>query len=378
MFNVTTYGAIGDGITDDTTAIQDTIDACALLGGGIVYFPKGDYLIGSNLGITTDNIYLQGEGRGVTKIKLANNADSHMIVLDGISGGGLKGIELDGNSANQTLGVHGIRGGGDMENWTCEDFYIHDTFGYGIGLQYGTIKGCIIKDGIISDTGSDGFDCKNRNDDNSDNTMYNVHTYRTGLNTNLTSQTGFDFRGQWNISSITAREYSGACTTGIRFRAGETIDDSGFGGMYSCLNNFFVRPSTTSGTIGVEISSYQVQVGIGQVQNAGTGYSFNQSEVTLGQLIAKSCVDGFRFNSATGLATDADRCIGSGLIARSCTGVGFRIYSDYVNLSVVARSCGTGVNIYSTANHTTVSGVSQTNTTDLVNSGTNSHLGGLL
>ena len=45
MYNVTSYGAVGDGITDDTVAIQATISAVAGAGGGTVYFPIGQYLI---------------------------------------------------------------------------------------------------------------------------------------------------------------------------------------------------------------------------------------------------------------------------------------------------------------------------------------------
>lgn len=40
------YGAVGDGVSDDRQAIQDTIDAAAKgLGGGKVYFPEGTYLV---------------------------------------------------------------------------------------------------------------------------------------------------------------------------------------------------------------------------------------------------------------------------------------------------------------------------------------------
>jgi polygalacturonase len=46
-FNVRESGAVGDGKTKDTAAIQAVLDRCAAAGGGTVIVPAGDYLIGS-------------------------------------------------------------------------------------------------------------------------------------------------------------------------------------------------------------------------------------------------------------------------------------------------------------------------------------------
>lgn len=46
--SVKDYGAKGDGTTDDATAIQSALTALQT-SGGIIYFPKGTYLIASNL-----------------------------------------------------------------------------------------------------------------------------------------------------------------------------------------------------------------------------------------------------------------------------------------------------------------------------------------
>ena len=47
VFNIRSYGAIGDGVAMDTEPIQRTIDACHADGGGIVRVPAGDFQIGT-------------------------------------------------------------------------------------------------------------------------------------------------------------------------------------------------------------------------------------------------------------------------------------------------------------------------------------------
>ncbi|MGA8109313.1 MAG: glycosyl hydrolase family 28-related protein, partial [Acidobacteriaceae bacterium] len=45
--NVRDHGATADGATKDTTALQETIDRCAVLGGGEIFIPAGTYLTGA-------------------------------------------------------------------------------------------------------------------------------------------------------------------------------------------------------------------------------------------------------------------------------------------------------------------------------------------
>ena len=47
IFNIRSYGAIGDGVAMDTEAVQKTIDACHAAGGGVVWVPAGDFQIGT-------------------------------------------------------------------------------------------------------------------------------------------------------------------------------------------------------------------------------------------------------------------------------------------------------------------------------------------
>jgi polygalacturonase len=47
VFNITNYGAIGDGVATNTAAIQAAIDAAKEKGGGIVEVPRGTFLSGA-------------------------------------------------------------------------------------------------------------------------------------------------------------------------------------------------------------------------------------------------------------------------------------------------------------------------------------------
>jgi hypothetical protein len=72
--DVTFYGAIGDGITDDTTAVQAAITAVPATGGA-VYFPSGTYKITAALTVTNKPIYIYGDGNAVSMINQTGSAN---------------------------------------------------------------------------------------------------------------------------------------------------------------------------------------------------------------------------------------------------------------------------------------------------------------
>jgi Pectate lyase superfamily protein len=54
VFNVKAYGAKGDGVTDDTAAVNAAFAAAYAAGGGVIYFPPGIYLIAGALTVPND------------------------------------------------------------------------------------------------------------------------------------------------------------------------------------------------------------------------------------------------------------------------------------------------------------------------------------
>lgn len=69
VYDVTDYGAIGNGTTDDRAAIQLALDAA--IAGGIVFFPRGTYrVVTTAVSLTVPTLVtLLGEGEGLSILK---------------------------------------------------------------------------------------------------------------------------------------------------------------------------------------------------------------------------------------------------------------------------------------------------------------------
>ena len=68
VYDVASYGAQGDGTTDDTNAIQAAIDAANARGGGTIVFPGGTFRITRSLTIYS-RILFRGAGMRATVLK---------------------------------------------------------------------------------------------------------------------------------------------------------------------------------------------------------------------------------------------------------------------------------------------------------------------
>lgn len=146
VFNVKAYGAVGDGSTDDTVAIQTTIDAVNSAGGGVVIFPAGTFI--SQTLTLYSNVNIQGSGESSTVLKLKNNTNASLIKgyqfdsltgtngLGGISSWSIRDMTLDGNKANNSSG-YGVQ-----------------VYGYNFKLERVTVRSAS-QDGIYSEWSTD-------------------------------------------------------------------------------------------------------------------------------------------------------------------------------------------------------------------------------
>ncbi|TMV48645.1 hypothetical protein FE783_16455 [Paenibacillus mesophilus] len=68
VVNVKDTGAAGDGQRDDTLAFKRAIERAAILGGGAIFVPEGEYLLSDILYIRHSGIVMRGAGRDKTKL----------------------------------------------------------------------------------------------------------------------------------------------------------------------------------------------------------------------------------------------------------------------------------------------------------------------
>jgi hypothetical protein len=85
-FNVLSFGAKGDGTTDDTVAIQAVLDAVHNQGGGTVFLPGGTYLVSQlTIGHYTELLGVHHHGYGVsgqpTIIKQKSSVNVTLIIF---------------------------------------------------------------------------------------------------------------------------------------------------------------------------------------------------------------------------------------------------------------------------------------------------------
>lgn len=203
--NVLDYGAVGDGITDDTLAIQSAIDATSESGGGTLYFPAGIYLMrsrdyinsaGTTIGrcclILKNGVDMVGEG-WASQLKLDANqylvgTYFRMIASDTINRleqASIRNLTINGNRDNNPAitdgnnillevlrnvtidGVNSISSNGNgillrgtissfMTSVAVQNCYVwYHTM---IGIQCSQFSGLLIDNNIVSSTDNNCID----------------------------------------------------------------------------------------------------------------------------------------------------------------------------------------------------------------------------
>lgn len=164
IYNVKDYGVKGDGITDDTDAINTLINTVP--DGSTLFFPNGTYLVRevidnsvSGQALSTHELYEASLG-----IKIVGR---HNITIEGVgSGTTIKGIDpvgcLYGNiiniSESTNIIIKDIRVYGNLENHVnvCNTGNMKDEWLYGIHLWKNT-SNCLIDNVTFTQCHADGL-----------------------------------------------------------------------------------------------------------------------------------------------------------------------------------------------------------------------------
>ena len=141
------YGATGDGVSDDTAAIQRAIDAVSAAGGGIVDIPAGNYMINTlyqtgnsyeKAGLVLKSNIIVRIASGATLYAIPNGEKSYqMFSITHVDNVHIIGGRLIGDRDNH-IGNLGQTGYGvritDATNVVIEDLYAGEFWGDGVFL----------------------------------------------------------------------------------------------------------------------------------------------------------------------------------------------------------------------------------------------------
>lgn len=256
--NVKDHGAAGDGVTDDTIAIQAALDACPM--GGIVYLPAGGYRTSAPLTIPPAVTLLGTHSNLMTVPGLTDPfcyikplvsfvGDAVILFLDEINGGyatisaehRIVCVMIDGADVT-TPGVDGIRAAGNIQNVAMRDVTVRKVTGAGIhteanggffpyswrlhrvmvdncgwhGMAFEVMTDITLMDCQAIGNGANGFEIANA-----------ANSHAVGCRAEWNVNNGFHLTGNWATGTGSGGMLLGSCSTDRNGYNGVLIDATG-------------------------------------------------------------------------------------------------------------------------------------------------------
>lgn len=160
---VTQFGAVGDGVTDDTAAFNATLSAASALGGAAVILPAGTYLVSSKINVPSGcglignkvaTIYAPAASFNNTSLSNKYASNSAVIDLSGETSGSytasqspfLSGIKIQSQvSQGRMVDAVVCRNAVNASVTECEIF----GFPVGCGIRAASLVGAVFADNYI-------------------------------------------------------------------------------------------------------------------------------------------------------------------------------------------------------------------------------------
>lgn len=132
-FDVTTFGARGDGVTDDTAAIQRAVNGAEDAGGGRVVLPAGIYPV-TTLDLKS-GISLEGAGRDRTAVTAIGAVGRPTVFADDEVGLHVAHLRIVGRGVNGGSQDEFLLNMVNVSNSTFDDLAIDRAQGIGVQLE---------------------------------------------------------------------------------------------------------------------------------------------------------------------------------------------------------------------------------------------------
>ena len=377
------HGAVGDGVEDDTEAVQDGIDHVAntkarkLLVNAGTYKLHTDTVTGSSgaspddsaIIISESGTHFCGEGLNASTLRAQDANDYNMAriynlpIVSGatpIDGGSFSNLTVDGNfntdsATDRAAWTDGPAGAlvlsQGLIDYEFSNLVLKNSGDYALGEQNGAGLRIRHRDLTMIGTMNDALDMKNNGNNTRDNSFHGIWMEKIGRGQNLTfPYAGLDLSGEGAIAShVWCRDYGdiGSGQAAVRFKQGETGDDRGLGGYKGILFGFNVTASTGGDhdVHGVHSAHRRSIVALGNIEGGdGAGVLLHQDRAKVLGLDVQGFAQGI-YCESDDEPSSSDFVISAACVLSECT-VGLRIDRDNgVHLGHIFRDCTTSVQL---------------------------------
>lgn len=168
--NVKNWGAKGDGVTDDSAAVNEAITDLGSR-GGVVFFPPGPYVLNSTVAWAKDNVHLVGSGRIATKIMMPA-ASIGIDIGDGVT-------QYHYFSLSKLTLTRSVAGGATAVRIRKGDQFRFDDCDIAAGTNCLELSECIA--GVVSASGINSATDTSILMDNSDQMVFQGNTFESNF-----------------------------------------------------------------------------------------------------------------------------------------------------------------------------------------------------